>query len=1390
MATVQYCNYDIKGTLAVAGNATFANPVTIEDSAASNPLLNIYNTSAGSGATIRFSDQTAQVQTGDITFFHVDGASQGGGASWHFVSEPDTVLVVGSSTIAGRFVAKSAGNVAEVDYGFYDDVNTGMFRADADTVRLAGGGVYNLSVSATNAALYYQQNLRFSTTAAGASVAGGLVIAGANDALLDLNQTGTDTGWSYINFKTLGTRNYYVGQDSGKNFNIFNDNIDVIAISVSYASNLTTIGGDLTVSGGDITLSGTGRIQGVDTVSASTDAANKAYVDSAVSGISSGVTSIATTNGITGGTITSTGTIQVDSTVVRTTGAQSIAGTKTFTTRINVDTSAGNEAMGLFTENNTAAIADTFSGNTSKSYIYFTPVAGSNDPGFIMHESSATETNEGVLHLVPSDDNATNDYVSIHGTNDPDAIRLHTSGLIETGSNYQLQIKSGSGSIYLNDGVSIEGDLSVSGGDITLGGTGRIQGVDTVSASTDAANKAYVDAHVSPAGTYLPLVGGTMSGNIVMGDNDITGIDQLTFSSGTFLTDVSSNYLELRYASTTAGGIIVLDGDGTTQGYLYADGGNFSSFGLLHGSGSWAVRCKELAEVELRYNNSAKLTTLTDGVTISGKLGIGTSFPGTEGYSFAEDLVIKGGASADDGVGITLAGNGKRYGVIAFGDTADANAGEIFYDHNVNAMYFRTNGSPTVTINSVGKVFAAAATSSGDSSLTLTTKGYVDAQISSIPSGLNFQGNWNASTNSPTLASGTGTPGFYYNVSVAGSTNLDGETDWQVGDWAVFVENGTNDFWEKIDNTSALTGVGVAGRVTFWDGTNTLSSDGDLTFDGSNLTIGGNLTVGGSVTWSGGSSAESNSAYDNMITAFSDSGSSTITLTLTQQDGGTLTTSFSNPQGTVTGVGSANRIAYWANGTMLQSNAGFTFDGTSFATPGGITTGASSSFAGNISVADDIIIQNAGGVVSFTGSGYIGAADNFYVGGASNGTDHTYIGDNGRNVTIYNGATLTISGALNLQTLSNATTDTNAFLVSDSGEVKYRTGSQLLSDIGGAPATGGSYLPLTAGSTKPLTGDLYLAKSSNQGQLFFGTANANYEIFGGGTFGYMGYNTDGYHRFLIQGSEKMRIHSNSNVGIGATLPNAKLEVTGDLNDNWAGRFENTNSGGFGILAKIAGTSANEKIFEARVGSSAKMLVTGDGNATFANDIIITNDILPVNTGASDLGSSSKRFGSLFVNGISTGTITPTTIELQGSIKLLNKAQTAYIDFATRNTSGSETVMDITNAGSATFSGNISAGNGTFTGDVTADQILTTSNGLGVNVRIGDDVFLGDINVANTMRISGNQDSSKGFITFGNNNTSLGRSGTGALTWGGNFVVSGGDITLGGTGRIQGIDTVN
>ena len=80
----------------------------------------------------------------------------------------------------------------------------------------------------------------------------------------------------------------------------------------------------------------------------------------------------------------------------------------------------------------------------------------------------------------------------------------------------------------------------------------------------------------------------------------------------------------------------------------------------------------------------------------------------------------------------------------------------------------------------------------------------------SIQGGVSYQGTWNASTNTPTLSNGVGTKGYYYVVSVAGSTNLDGITSWNVGDWAIF--NGT--VWQKVDNTDAVTSVnGYTGTV-------------------------------------------------------------------------------------------------------------------------------------------------------------------------------------------------------------------------------------------------------------------------------------------------------------------------------------------------------------------------------------------------------------------------------------------------------------------------------------------------------------------------------------------------------------------------------------------------
>jgi hypothetical protein len=74
---------------------------------------------------------------------------------------------------------------------------------------------------------------------------------------------------------------------------------------------------------------------------------------------------------------------------------------------------------------------------------------------------------------------------------------------------------------------------------------------------------------------------------------------------------------------------------------------------------------------------------------------------------------------------------------------------------------------------------------------------------------LNFKGTWNALTNTPTLASGVGTTGDLYIVATAGTTTLDGVSNWGIGDWVLFsgstwqrVEGGANGNFVELTSSS------------------------------------------------------------------------------------------------------------------------------------------------------------------------------------------------------------------------------------------------------------------------------------------------------------------------------------------------------------------------------------------------------------------------------------------------------------------------------------------------------------------------------------------------------------------------------------------------------------
>jgi hypothetical protein len=67
-----------------------------------------------------------------------------------------------------------------------------------------------------------------------------------------------------------------------------------------------------------------------------------------------------------------------------------------------------------------------------------------------------------------------------------------------------------------------------------------------------------------------------------------------------------------------------------------------------------------------------------------------------------------------------------------------------------------------------------------------------------------YQGTWNAATNTPTIPpANLANQGWYWVVSVAGSTNIDGISTWAAGDW--IISNGTA--WERIINIDSVSSV-------------------------------------------------------------------------------------------------------------------------------------------------------------------------------------------------------------------------------------------------------------------------------------------------------------------------------------------------------------------------------------------------------------------------------------------------------------------------------------------------------------------------------------------------------------------------------------------------------
>jgi hypothetical protein len=219
-----------------------------------------------------------------------------------------------------------------------------------------------------------------------------------------------------------------------------------------------------------------------------------------------------------------------------------------------------------------------------------------------------------------------------------------------------------------------------------------------------------------------------------------------------------------------------------------------------------------------------------------------------------------------------------------------------------------------------------------------------------------------------------------------------------------------------------------------------------------------------------------------------------------------------------------------------------------------------------------------------------------------------------------------------------------------------------------------------------------------------------------------------------------------NVGIGTTNPTENLSVLGKIQINQDS------------------SSNNRLIFRGQPSSSYRWNIDNYGSS---NEFRIFRE-----------DDATSANGSVAVSISTTGTVTATKFSGDGSLLTgITAAGSGVVVQNQGSTVGTAGTLNFSTNLTASFSSGTAtislSNNPSISGILTADQVYTSNNGNGTNIRIGDDFWLGDINLENTTRFSGAQDSTKAFVVFGSSDAvALGRTGTGPLYYGGDFNVAG------------------
>ena len=536
-------------------------------------------------------------------------------------------------------------------------------------------------------------------------------------------------------------------------------------------------------------------------------------------------------------------------------------------------------------------------------------------------------------------------------------------------------------------------------------------------------------------------------------------------------------------------------------------------------------------------NNGKSLVLAANGTDLEWKsvAGVGT-VTSVDGSGGATGLTLTGGP-------ITAAGTLTLGGTLAV-DSGGTGA--------VNATDARTNlGLGSAAVLDAGVSLGVATLDGGG---TVPTSQLPAAVLGAVK----YQGTWNATTNTPTLVSSVGTQGHYYVVNVSGSTDLNGITDWQIGDWAIY--NGS--IWEKIDNTDAVTSVnGYTGTVVL---TNTdISGFGTMSTQNANAVA----ITGGSI----------NGTTIGATTASTVTGTTVTATTLVVNDNSTLGSSNSD---TVTFTARVNsdidpstnnaydlgRNAHaWrnlyltgtANIAALSASGTTTLSGLTASTALALNASKQVVSVANTGTGDNVLATSPTLVAPNLGTPASGVVTNL------TGTASININGTVGATTANTGAFTTLSASGDV-TLSGGTANGVAFL---NASKVLTTGTALTFDGTNFSATGtttvnsansGQVALVVKGETGNGIRQNFIGQaSSNQYNWQIGasiTAAGNFSIIpstavDGTSFSTAAYSITGTGTSIwaVSGSEQMRLTS-TGLGIGTSSPTVKLQINQTSSD--------------------------------------------------------------------------------------------------------------------------------------------------------------------------------------------------------------------------------------------------